>query len=65
MCPGHVDPIHRDAAGVGRLKPRDQPQRGGLAGTARAEEDKKLAVGDLEVQRIDRTHGSESLAKPA
>ena len=35
------------------LEPRDHPQRGRLAAARRADEDHELAVGDLEVERLD------------
>ena len=43
-----------DRAGVDLLEPGEHPQRGRLAGARRADEHHQLAVGDLEVERVDR-----------
>ncbi len=43
---GHVAAIDEDGAPVGTLQPRDQPECRRLPGTARAEQDDKLAVVD-------------------
>jgi hypothetical protein len=45
-----------DRAGVDLLEAGEHPQRGRLARARRADEDHQLAVGDLQVQRVDRGH---------
>ena len=50
-----------DRAGVGLLEPGDQPQRRGLAGAGRPEQHDELAVGDVEVEAVDRLMVAEAL----
>ena len=51
---GDVGAVQHDPA-LGRVdQPVDHPQAGGLAATARTDQDHGLAVGDLQVQRVDR-----------
>jgi hypothetical protein len=42
-----------DGAGVGAFQPGDQPQRGGLAAAARAEQRDEPALRDLQVDAVD------------
>ena len=53
-----------DAAGGRVLEPGDHPQRRGLAAPGRAEQREELAVGDVEVDVVDRDHRLGALAAP-
>ena len=52
---GHVDAVDSDLATVRRFETADQPQGGGLAATARAEQREELAAVDGEVDALQ--HG--------
>ena len=58
---GHVLAVDLDRARVGRLEPGDDPQQGGLAAAARAEQRGERAGGDLEADVVESDGVSESL----
>jgi hypothetical protein len=62
-----TDPLAADLdlARVGALEAGDQPQRRRLAAAAWAEQGADRALGDVEVEAVDRDDVSERLAQPA
>ena len=52
--PDHVLAADLDVALVDVLQPGQHPQRGALARSGRADQHDELAVGDVEVERVDR-----------
>ena len=59
---GHVAAADPDMALVRLLQPRDEAERGGLAGPGRAEQHQELAVRDVEIHPFDGGHVAEALA---
>jgi ABC-type multidrug transport system ATPase subunit len=55
--------VRMNGAGIRRVEPGDQPQRRRLAGPARAQQHKELAVGDVEPQVVDRGDIAETLGE--
>jgi hypothetical protein len=51
---GHLPRADADGSHVDVFEPGQHPQAGGLAAAGRPDEDQELAVGDLEVQLVDR-----------
>ena len=60
---GHGLGIEHDLAGRGPLEPGDAGERRALAAAGRAEQSQELAVGDPDVQAIDRGDLAESLGQ--
>src|SRR5690606_22955908 len=56
--------VDQEIAGRDILQPRDHAQQRRLAAARRADEDDKLAIGDVEVDAPDDLDGTEPLAKP-
>ena len=57
-------PASVDGAGVGPLHPGDGPQEGGLAAARRTEHGGEGAVGDGEVDAVERRHGRAAGERP-
>ena len=53
--------VERHLAGIRPVEARDDPQQRGLAGTRRPQQRQQFAVGDLEVDAIERGKGAEFL----
>ena len=53
--------VERHFAGIRPIEPRDDPQQRGLAGTRRPQQCQQLAVGNPEVDAIERSKGTEFL----
>ena len=49
----NVDAVDEDAPAVGRFQARGDPQKRGLSGAARPENDQRLAAGDVERNAAD------------
>ena len=61
---GGIQAVQVHRADVGLLEPGDHAQRRRLAGAGRAEQDEERAVGNVELQPVERLHGAERLRDP-
>jgi hypothetical protein len=60
----NIGAVQEDPPRAREIETRDEPQAGGLAGTRRTEQGKELAVGDAQVDVVDRDDVAEAARDP-